>query len=121
MIPRLCLLRPAVRPVPGRTRAVALIAHRQMTISLFVLARTREAIMNAIPLSLKRAISAGIGLFIALLGLVGAGLVKMNIKDTPSPPNPSRTWGCCQHPGSQAGKDPAACWRHGSGTAAESP
>lgn len=35
----------------------------------------REAIVNAIPLSLKNAVSAGIGLFIALIGFVNAGIV----------------------------------------------
>jgi AGZA family xanthine/uracil permease-like MFS transporter len=36
----------------------------------------RQKIVSAIPLSLKRAISAGIGLFIALIGLVNAGIVS---------------------------------------------
>lgn len=35
----------------------------------------REAIINSIPLSLKRAISVGIGLFIAFVGLTGAGII----------------------------------------------
>ena len=35
----------------------------------------RELIVNAIPISLKHAISAGIGLFIAFIGLQNAGLV----------------------------------------------
>jgi adenine/guanine/hypoxanthine permease len=35
----------------------------------------REAIVNAIPNTLKHAISAGIGLFIAFIGLQGAGIV----------------------------------------------
>jgi AGZA family xanthine/uracil permease-like MFS transporter len=35
----------------------------------------REAIMNAIPLELKKAIAVGIGLFIAFLGLLNSGLV----------------------------------------------
>ncbi len=41
-------------------------------ISLF---RLREAIVNAIPRSLKYAISAGIGLFLAIIGLKNAGLI----------------------------------------------
>lgn len=36
----------------------------------------REAIINAIPMSLKHAISVGIGLFIALIGLEKAGIVQ---------------------------------------------
>lgn len=35
----------------------------------------RKAVINAIPKSLKKAISAGIGFFIALIGMVNAGLV----------------------------------------------
>ncbi|MDI3533797.1 MAG: adenine/guanine/hypoxanthine permease [Thermosediminibacterales bacterium] len=38
----------------------------------------REAIVNAIPLSLKNAVSAGIGLFIALIGFVNAKIVVSN-------------------------------------------
>ena len=41
-------------------------------ISLF---RVREAIVNAIPRSLKFAISAGIGLFLAIIGLKNAGII----------------------------------------------
>ena len=39
------------------------------------LTRAREAVVNAIPLGLKCAISVGIGFFIALIGLKSAGLV----------------------------------------------
>lgn len=35
----------------------------------------REAIFNAIPMSLKKAVSVGIGLFIALIGLSSAGVI----------------------------------------------
>jgi AGZA family xanthine/uracil permease-like MFS transporter len=41
-------------------------------VSLF---RIREAIVNSIPRSLKFAISAGIGLFLAIIGLKNAGLI----------------------------------------------
>ncbi len=37
----------------------------------------REAIVNAIPLNLKNAVSVGIGLFIAFIGLANAGIVKV--------------------------------------------
>ncbi len=40
------------------------------------LLRIREAIVNAIPRSLKFAISAGIGLFLAMIGLMNAGLIS---------------------------------------------
>jgi adenine/guanine/hypoxanthine permease len=38
----------------------------------------REAIVNAIPMSIKHAISGGIGLFIAFIGLQNAGLIIAN-------------------------------------------
>ena len=37
----------------------------------------RQKIVNAIPMSLKRAICAGIGLFIAIIGFVNSGIIKM--------------------------------------------
>lgn len=42
---------------------------------LLTLFNVREIIINAIPLNLKKAISVGIGLFIALIGLANAGIV----------------------------------------------
>ena len=42
------------------------------------LTKVREAIFNAIPLSLKNAVSVGIGLFIAFIGLQNAGLTVAN-------------------------------------------
>ena len=42
------------------------------------LTKVREAIFNAIPLSLKNAVSVGIGLFIAFIGLQNAGLTVNN-------------------------------------------
>lgn len=42
------------------------------------LTRVREAIFNAIPISLKHAVSVGIGLFIAFIGLQNAGLTVDN-------------------------------------------
>ena len=43
-----------------------------IVVSLF---KVREAIVNAIPRSLKLSISAGIGLFLAIIGLKNAGLI----------------------------------------------
>jgi AGZA family xanthine/uracil permease-like MFS transporter len=40
------------------------------------LLNVREAIINSIPADMKRAISVGIGLFIALIGLVNAGIIE---------------------------------------------
>jgi adenine/guanine/hypoxanthine permease len=45
---------------------------------ILTLFNVREAIVNAIPRTLKSAISAGIGLFIAFIGLQNAGIVKNN-------------------------------------------
>lgn len=45
---------------------------------LLTLTNLREAILNSIPLGLKKAISAGIGLFIAFIGLQGAGIIVKN-------------------------------------------
>ncbi|WP_329588215.1 NCS2 family permease [Streptomyces sp. NBC_01362] len=44
-------------------------------IVLLVVTGLREIIMNAIPLALKHGITIGIGMFIALIGLVNAGFV----------------------------------------------
>ena len=56
---------------------VALLAVFAEGLIFIVLSLTniREAIFNAIPLTLKRGVSVGIGLFIAFIGLQNAGLV----------------------------------------------
>lgn len=60
----------------GYSWQVALLAVFIEGIIFIILSLTnvREAIFNAIPLSLKRAVSVGIGLFIAFIGLQNAGL-----------------------------------------------
>lgn len=63
--------------------AMGVIVVEGLIITLLVLTRTREAVMDAIPLPLKQAISVGIGLFIALIGLVNSGLIRMNIATAP--------------------------------------
>lgn len=55
--------------------AMGLVVLNGIVVLLLVLAGVREAVMSAIPLDLRRAISVGIGLFIALIGLVNARLV----------------------------------------------
>lgn len=45
---------------------------------LLTLTNVREAIVQAIPISLRNAIGAGIGLFIAFIGLASAGVVVHN-------------------------------------------
>ena len=55
--------------------AMGVIVIEGVVMLILVLVGLREAIMNAIPDALKRAIGAGIGLFIALIGLVDGGIV----------------------------------------------
>ncbi|MEW6606926.1 MAG: NCS2 family permease [bacterium] len=56
--------------------AMGVIFIEGVVITILVLTGLREAIMNAIPMSLKRAIGVGIGLFILFIGMYEAGLVK---------------------------------------------
>lgn len=64
----------------GYSWQVALMAVFVEGIIFIILSLTnvREAIFNAIPFSLKKGVSAGIGLFIAFIGLQGAHLVVNN-------------------------------------------
>jgi AGZA family xanthine/uracil permease-like MFS transporter len=57
--------------------AMAVIVWEGIIITVLVLTGLREAIMEAIPLNLKRAIAVGIGLFILFIGLVNGGLVEV--------------------------------------------
>ena len=56
--------------------AMGVIFLEGVAITILVVVGVREAVLNAIPLSLKRAISVGIGLFILFIGLVNGGLVR---------------------------------------------
>ena len=49
---------------------------------LLSLTKVREAIFSSIPMTLKLAVSGGIGLFIAFLGLQNAGIVEDNASHT---------------------------------------
>jgi adenine/guanine/hypoxanthine permease len=55
--------------------AMGVIVIEGLVIAALVLTGFREAVLNAIPMDLKRAIGIGIGLFIAFIGLVNAGIV----------------------------------------------
>jgi AGZA family xanthine/uracil permease-like MFS transporter len=55
--------------------AMGLVVLDGLVVLLLVLAGVREAVLHAIPLDLRRAISVGIGLFIAFIGVVNARLV----------------------------------------------
>ncbi|GAA0615021.1 NCS2 family permease [Streptomyces crystallinus] len=63
--------------VPNMTwpQAMGMCVMYGVVIMLLVVTGLREMIMNAIPLPLKHAITMGIGMFVALLGLVKAGFV----------------------------------------------
>ena len=77
--------------------------------SSLVLAGVREAVMRAIPLDLRRAISVGIGLFIALIGVVNARLVVIpprslsTVSTNPLATVPPVTHGSLQVAGTAAG------------------
>lgn len=64
----------------GYTWEMALAAVFVEGVIFIVLSLTnvREAIFNAIPMTLKKAVSAGIGLFIALIGLFNAQIIVAN-------------------------------------------
>jgi len=55
--------------------AMGVIVLEGLLVTLAVVVGLREAIMNAVPLSLKRAIGVGIGLFILFIGFANGGLV----------------------------------------------
>jgi AGZA family xanthine/uracil permease-like MFS transporter len=55
--------------------AMAVIVMEGVVITLLVLIGLREAVMNAVPLSLKRAIAVGIGLFILFIGFFDGSLI----------------------------------------------
>src|SRR5262245_56807317 len=56
-------------------QAFGLVVLEGVCIVLMAVSGVRERIMNAIPMALKTAITVGIGLYIALVGLVSAGFV----------------------------------------------
>ncbi len=64
--------------------AMGVIVLEGLVVLLLVLVGLREAIMNAVPLGLKRAIGVGIGLFILFIGLVDAGVI-INAPDASGP------------------------------------
>jgi AGZA family xanthine/uracil permease-like MFS transporter len=63
--------------------AMGLVVIEGVLILALVLLGLREAVLEAIPKSLRLAIGAGIGLFIALIGLSNAGVV---VQGVPAPP-----------------------------------
>jgi adenine/guanine/hypoxanthine permease len=72
--------------------AMGVVLIEGIVILLLVLVGLREAIMNAVPLSLKRAIGVGIGLFILFIGFSAGGLVVQGVPvvDFSFPNSPSQ-------------------------------
>jgi AGZA family xanthine/uracil permease-like MFS transporter len=64
-----------IAPTMSWPDAMGLVVIEGLGIVVLVATGLRETIMNAIPLAIKQAISVGIGLFIAFIGLVDAGFV----------------------------------------------
>ena len=62
-------------PQIGWQGAMGVIFLEGVLVTILVAVGLREAIMDAIPLSLKRAIGVGIGLFILFIGFVRGGLI----------------------------------------------
>lgn len=60
--------------------AMGVIFLEGVVITILVLTGFREAVMNAVPVPLKKAISVGIGLFILFIGLYEAGFVDVGSK-----------------------------------------
>src|SRR3954462_10827037 len=73
-----------IAPTMSWPDAMGLVVIEGLGICLLVVTGLRQVIMDAIPLPMKQAISVGIGLFIAFIGLVDAGFVSR----TGAPPVP---------------------------------
>jgi AGZA family xanthine/uracil permease-like MFS transporter len=56
-------------------QAMTVVLLEGLIITVLVITGFRQAVMELVPLALKRAIGVGIGLFIAFIGLVNAGFV----------------------------------------------
>lgn len=59
--------------------AMGVIVIEGLVVLVLVIVGLREAIMDAVPLSLKRAIGVGIGLFILFIGFVDGGLIGQGV------------------------------------------
>ena len=63
-------------------QAMTVVFIEGLIILVLVLTQFREAMMDAIPVSLKKSIGAGIGLFLALIGGINGGII-VNATGTP--------------------------------------
>ena len=62
--------------------AMGVIVWEGVVVTLLVIVGFREAVMNAVPLGLKKAIGVGIGLFILIIGFANGGFVVSNAPAT---------------------------------------
>src|SRR4051812_20753496 len=76
-----------IAPTMSWPDAMGLVVIEGLGICLLVVTGLRQVIMDAIPLPMKQAISVGIGLFIAFIGLVDAGFLHTPEGAAP-PPGP---------------------------------
>ena len=77
---------PALGMTPAQAMGVIVI--EGLFITVLVLVGLREAIMNAVPLGLKRAIGVGIGLFILFIGFWEGGMIVGVTPEFAPPPPP---------------------------------
>jgi len=63
--------------------AMGIVVMEGLLILILVLTGLRQAVFNAVPVWLKTAISVGIGLFIAFIGLVDSGFIRSTGADSP--------------------------------------
>ncbi len=63
-------------PTMPWSQVMGLIIWEGIIITILVVTKFRKAVMKAVPRSLRTAISVGIGLFVALIGLVDAGFIR---------------------------------------------
>ncbi|WP_405596413.1 NCS2 family permease [Streptomyces sp. NBC_01410] len=75
-----------IAPLMSWPDAMGLVVLEGILICALVVTGLREAVMHAIPPSLKQAISVGIGLFIAFIGFVDAGFATRIPGDTGTVP-----------------------------------
>ena len=68
--------------------AMGVIVLEGLIVTILVLVGLREAIMRAVPLSLKRAIGVGIGLFILFIGFVDGGIIVKTLGTSAENPVP---------------------------------
>jgi adenine/guanine/hypoxanthine permease len=64
-------------------QAMGVVVTEGIIILILVLTKFRQAVMDSVPLPLKHSIAVGIGLFIAIIGLVDAGVVTSTTLPVP--------------------------------------